>query len=257
MATSPLARHHVAIWYCDTEAVGADELARLDRRLSTDERMRRDRFVFERDRHDFTVAHAVARRALSHYAERAPEEWRFRTDSFGKPAIVEPQAGMPPLTFNLSHTRGLVACAVARGTRLGIDIERIEQVTEFEEIACRFFSPTEVCMLNACAPEEYSTRFLELWTLKEAYLKAIGRGMSVPLDSFAILFGADDGIKFAAPPDEDAGWNFLLAAVPTGARIAVAVQSAPGEQWGVSMHEASGGLCSAWRPVRRYGSWHL
>jgi 4'-phosphopantetheinyl transferase len=256
MATSRLARHHVAIWYCDTEAVVADELAHLERRLSTDERMRRDRFVFARDRHDFTVAHGLARGALSYYVDRAPDEWRFRTDSFGKPAIVEPQAGMPPLTFNLSHTRGRAACAIALDTRLGIDIERIERVTEFEEVAGRFFSPTEVSMLNACAPDEHGTRFLELWTLKEAYVKAIGRGMSLPFDSFAMSF-EEDRINFAPPPDEGTGWNFLLAEPPAGGRIAVAVQSAQGEPWGVSMHEASGRLCSAWQPLRRYGSWHL
>src|SRR5262245_17240681 len=161
--------------------------------LSTEERARRDRFVFDRDRRDFVAAHALVRRLLSRAGDTRAADWRFDIDAHGKPWVVTSQAGKPPLVFNLSHTHGLVACAVARGTTLGLDVERVDRIASGPDIAGRFFAPSEIRMLDRHAPDDYTGRFIELWTLKEAYIKAVGTGLAHPLDSFAFSFDGEAG----------------------------------------------------------------
>lgn len=249
--TAPIAADEVAVCYRLTEALDAAALGAMAAVLSAEERARRDRFVFDRDRRDFVAAHALARRMLARYAETSPEDWQFDTDTHGKPSVVAGQAGMPPLVFNLSHTHGLVACAVARGTSLGIDVERVDRMTMGPEIAARYFAAAEIRMLDAHAPEEYAGRFIELWTLKEAYIKAVGTGLAHPLDSFAFAFEGESGLRFAAPPGVAASdWQFLLAAPTANYRLAIAVSGSVGRPWRVTMQRAEREAGAAVRPIR-------
>jgi 4'-phosphopantetheinyl transferase len=212
----------VHVWYARTESLSAGELTSLEEILSSDERARRKRFAHDRDRRDYTAAHALVRRALSHYADVAPGQWRFETGRFGRPAISTKQAGDPPLNFNLSHTHGLVACAIGRGTRLGIDIERCDRVTEGVGIAARLFTPAEVWLLANTPRDEVEMRFVELWTLKESYIKAIGVGLSLPLNSFGFSFEGTSGLTFTCPASSSASWQFWLAELSATTRVAVA-----------------------------------
>src|SRR5262245_46753562 len=139
----------VAVWYQWTEGIGAVDRS-IDAVLSDGERARRDRFVFERDRRDFAAAHTLLRHVLSKYGDAAPADWRFEIESGGKPVLVDDQAGSPRLHFNLSHTNGLVACAVSRGCPVGIDVERCTRVVGAPQIAARYFTPQEQRLLDAC-----------------------------------------------------------------------------------------------------------
>ncbi len=212
--------------YRVTGRLGDDGAAEAVRWLSADERARHDRFVFARDRRDFAAAHALLRRTLSAHGPHAPHEWRFDTGEHGKPALPPSLAGDPPLVFNLSHTHGLVACVVSRGGDAGIDVETIDRVVSTRAIARRYFSPPELAALEACDPSRQQSRFIELWTLKESYLKAVGTGLTHPLNTFAFHFDPDGAIAFEPPDGVDAiGWQFELQAPSPRHRLAVALRT--------------------------------
>jgi 4'-phosphopantetheinyl transferase len=148
-----------------------------------------------------------------------PDEWRFVSAPHGKPQTIQ---GVP--SFNLSHTRGVVACVVAQSMAVGIDVERTDRRTDTGSIAERFFSPAEAAELRA-TPDDTRTRFVEIWTLKEAFVKAIGLGLSQPLDAFS--FSLDGSmIRFTAPPACcSTEWRFGLYAPYPDTRVAVAAHS--------------------------------
>ena len=213
--------NEVAVWVRETATLSTSDLTAMDALLSEDERDRRDRFVFARDRRDYTAAHALLRTVLSRYGDLSPHKWRFQTNRFGKPSLVDSQAAKGALAFNLSHTAGLVACAVTSGSRIGIDVEQCDRVNDCLALASHYFTPDECALLSACSREQLNTRFIELWTLKESYIKAVGVGLTLPLNAFG--FSIDDGsaLSFSCPGDATA-WQFWLAEV-AAARVAIAV----------------------------------
>ncbi len=205
-----LAAGDVHVWYCNIDDVrDADLLARYDALMTDGERVRHRRYYFERDRHMFLITRALVRTVLSHYADCEPAAWRFGANEYGRPHIVGPVSG--PF-FNLSNTPGLVACAVAHTERVGVDVEKITRRTEPLNIASRFFSASEVASLTSVPECEQRERFFALWTLKEAYIKARGMGLAIPLGQFS--YGLDDGpiyIRFdPALQDPADDWAFAL-----------------------------------------------
>ena len=167
-------------------------------RLTPEERVRRDRYVRDADRQAFVVTRALVRAVLSQHGPSAPDAWRFVTNAHGCPSVVDTQAGAPRLEFNVSHTGGLVALAVARGHRVGIDVEDARRVVR-EDLAGRFFAPAEVADLRGLPAAEQPRVFFDYWTLKEAYLKARGIGIGLPLAEITIL-ADDDPQTLAGPP---------------------------------------------------------
>lgn len=154
--------------------------------LTPEERARRARFYFPKGQTQYLLTRVLARVTLSLYADVAPSDWRFTPNAYGKPEIAEPaDAESRSLRFNLSNTEGLQACIVGRGRELGIDVEWTERRAETLEIAERFFSSAEVAELCAGPAHAQSERFYYYWTLKEAYIKARGAGLSIPLDRFS------------------------------------------------------------------------
>jgi 4'-phosphopantetheinyl transferase len=195
--------------------------------LSVEERARRDRFVLERDRRDFAEAHALTRRVLSLYESVEPQDWTFAVTAEGKPYLPPDQAGTPALLFNLSHTRGLVACAVTRGADVGLDVESIDRAVNTRGISKRFFTKAEDAAIHECPDDERQARFIEFWTLKEAYIKAIGRGLACPLDEFGFSLMGASGLRFEAPAGAGSEeWSFAMFAPLPNARMAVAVRRA-------------------------------
>lgn len=150
--------------------------------LSDGERHRHEAFHFEDDRNLYLVAHALLRTSLSRYADVEPKDWMFKCEEFSKPRVD--LIGADSIQFNLSHTRGLAACVVARDSEVGIDVERIDRQVNSDAIASRYFSKLEAKQLAALSGSERDRRFVELWTLKEAYVKACGGGLSMKLDTF-------------------------------------------------------------------------
>jgi 4'-phosphopantetheinyl transferase len=213
----------VLVWYALTESLSEPATTEARDLLSPDERARGERFRFADDRRDFTVAHALLRRALTQHEGVPPSQWVFQTGPQGKPFLAPAQSA---LEFNLAHTRGLVACALTKAGMVGVDVESIERAVNCDEIAERYFSETEILALQECRGAERQTRFIELWTLKEAYLKAIGAGLSNPLGDFGFELHGTSGLRFSAPPGTaSTDWRFALFAPSTRHRMAVAVRT--------------------------------
>jgi 4'-phosphopantetheinyl transferase len=159
--------------------VSSVELARRRDLLSDQERARADRFHFAKDREAHIAAHGALRLILAKHLNCPAAEILFKEGTNGKPAV----AG---LRFNLSHSANLGLVAVTSDRELGVDVEHIDPHRADVSVAHRFFSPSEASALEALPPEQQTVAFLNCWTRKEAYLKAIGLGLSVPLDSFDV-----------------------------------------------------------------------
>ncbi|WP_425089188.1 4'-phosphopantetheinyl transferase family protein [Stappia sp.] len=180
--------------------------------LSEAERDRAGRFRFARHARQSRLAHALKRHALSRHVPRiAPADWRFAVADHGKPYVAD-VADAP--VFNLSHSDGMIALAVASSTgtglRLGIDVEAMNRQVS-EGVAERFFAPREVADLQALPGHARDDRFFALWALKESYIKAVGMGLAIPLDSFAFRFAGEDGrsLSFCADrEDRPEDWRF-------------------------------------------------
>jgi len=173
--------------------------------LSDTEQQRLMRFRFEPDRLMFLAARALVRLTLSRCSDVRPEAWQFKTGTHGRPEISHPRS---PLRFSLSHTKGLAACAVILERDIGLDVEALTRELAID-VARRFFSEREVDELLRTPIDGRAIRFLEYWTLKEAYVKARGLGLSLPLDRFSVYNTTHNtwGISFeAALIDDPARW---------------------------------------------------
>ena len=215
----------VHVWHVVPELVSDPTLLRrYEVLLSPDERARQARFAFPADRHVYLVARALVRTTLSQYAEVEPQAWTFKAGQYGRPEIAGP-SDVPPLRFSLSHTAGLVALAVALRVEVGIDVEGIHTRASGLDIARRYFALSEADDLEALPPERQDRAFLEYWTLKEAYIKATGLGLSVPLKSFAFELTDPPAIRFDAGPGDSSEWHFLWLDLSPHHVSALAVRS--------------------------------
>lgn len=213
------------------EPVPAGEVGSLTSLLEPDERSRAERFQFERDRNAFVLAHALLRRVLSRYERVQPDSWRFTAGPWGKPEIAGPIK--TSLRFNLSHTRGFVACAVTRHRDVGVDVERLDPISDMLTLAARFFSPPEVASLRVLRNSEQVRRFYQLWTLKEAYVKACGLGLSLPVDWITFTIDGDQvTASLDARLDDDvSAWRFARFSPTSRHHVAMAVRSPSVAVW--------------------------
>jgi phosphopantetheinyl transferase len=216
----------VYIWYRSTTSLDGEAVKFADQHLSTEERDRRDRLRFAADRRDFTIAHDLLRRSLSRYVDLPPTDWRFSTNEYGKPSFEGIDPHVQALSFSLSHTRGCVACAITSNAPLGVDVERVDQSQCVQEIADRYFSEKEAGWLRRCSAELRHIRFAELWTLKEAFLKAVGVGLSGSLTNVSFRFYEPARIEFSGPSTIDPHeWHFALFEPVYNMRLGIAVRS--------------------------------
>lgn len=217
----------VHVWYVFSDRVtDAGVLRRFAGMLTPDEATRRDRFVFDRDRHQFLVTRGLVRTLVSHYVGISPADCAFTTNRHGRPSLAHLPPGVS-LNFNLSHTSGLIACALTLEREVGIDVEDIERNRVDDGVPGRFFSPAEAAALASLPAAERHARFFDYWTLKEAYIKARGMGLSLPLDGFSLHLDPPDTprISFAASIDDDpASWQFVQSRPSARHRLAVAVR---------------------------------
>jgi 4'-phosphopantetheinyl transferase len=167
----------------DVSGVTPEQWTAFAALLDDAERARAARFAFEEDRQSYIAAHALLRAELSRRAGRAPQDWRFAATALGKPFLLEPPRD---LRFSLTHTRGMVAVAVAEGVEIGVDVESDDRRAESMKLAERFFAPEEVALLRNVDGAARRELFFTIWTIKEAVVKATGQGLSRALDSFAV-----------------------------------------------------------------------
>jgi 4'-phosphopantetheinyl transferase len=176
--------HEVHVWKAHLRRQ-SPSIQSLIPTLSPDELARAKRFYFQKDREHFIVARGLLRVILGRYLNREPSQLQFCYNPYGKPAL-SCQSGSHGLRFNLSHSHGLALYAITRGREIGVDIERIRPDMVEDQIAERFFSPGEVRALRSLPPSLQPVGFFNCWTRKEAYIKAKGKGLSLPLDQFDV-----------------------------------------------------------------------
>ena len=194
--------------------------------LTADERQKAERFRFEKDRRHFINSRGALRSILGRYLGIQPEYLRFSYNSYGKPALVD-GTGVETLRFNVSHAAGLALYALTSKREIGIDVEFSREDFASMEIAERFFSPAEVEALRALSPDARTPAFFNCWTRKEAYIKALGKGLSHPLHSFTVSLAAEEPVALLITendPGEASEWTLKELPVGDGYVAAVAVR---------------------------------
>jgi 4'-phosphopantetheinyl transferase len=213
----------VAVWWMNFDSPPVGVVGRWRSCLDPSERAQAERFHFREDRETYIAAHWLVRTALASVGGVSPGDWRFVAERLGKPGI-DPALGRPELKFNLAHSRGFVACAVTLGSEIGIDVEAISSRHSGLDIAAHFFSPAEVAILRATAPDRQHEVFLRFWTLKEAFIKATGEGLSRPLDSFSFVLDPV-AISFSQDQtDKAARWQFIEVRPTAQHLLALAIE---------------------------------
>ncbi len=202
----------------------ASEIPALLQILCEDERRKAAQFSFQEVREPFIVGRAVLRGILGRYLQVDPERVRFSYGPHGKPAIA-PECGGEGISFNMSDSCGLAIYAVARGRQVGIDLERMRSDVPCERMAKRFFAEAELKALMALPADQRQEGFFNCWTRKEAYLKAIGKGLSVPLKNVTVSLAPSEPAVILAIQDDSghAGPWSLVALHPDPAYSAALV----------------------------------
>lgn len=185
----PLRPREIHVWHASLDHPPVP-LELLRRSLSAEERERSARLAFDERRARFDAAHGLARWILGTYAGRRPEELRFSVGPHGKPHLKGRDSADTALDFNMSDSAGHLLIGITQGAALGVDLELLRPVKDLEGIAGRFFAPAEVERLQAVPAAQRARAFFECWTRKEAFVKAVGDGLQIPLDSFEVTFGS-------------------------------------------------------------------
>ncbi len=233
------------VWFVRTDA--PEDPAVLDafeRVLSPDERERRQRFVMEDGRREYLVSHGFLRLVLSRYADVEPGAWRFVRSAYGKPEIIPPTARpeLRSLSFNLTHTSGLAAVVLAWGCEAGIDAETLGRPDPSVDLVGRCLSPEEWAHLHTLPAESRKHQFLDYWTLKEAYLKARGVGLSLPLEGITFRWTPGEPIEAAFTSevrDDPQTWQFVRLTPTAQHKLAVAIRRPADTDLAISLAEFS------------------
>ncbi len=198
--------------------------------LSPEELQRSQKFLNSRDAQRYIAAHGVLRHILSRYAPISPQEWKFKTNHYGKP-VLRADTRSPDLYFSLSYTDKYFACAISHEPVIGLDLEKITPTEDLVNQIQRYCSPEEQQILKSLTVHQRQRQFFKLWTLKEAFVKARGIGLVYPIralsfdlsDELSICVSVDD-----EPATESTHWYFELYPLEEDHFVSVAVQNKRG-----------------------------
>ena len=229
----------VHVWRASL-CVSAASLRTFEGTLTGDEYARAERFYFQKHRERFIAGRGLLRNILSRYLGKEPDRLRFCYNSYGKPALIE-EADADGLCFNLSHSHVMALYAVTREREIGIDIEYFRPDVETEKLAERFFSPREAAALRALPEHLRKKAFFNCWTRKEAYIKAEGKGLAIPLNAFDVSLTPGEPaalLHSQRHPQETSRWVLRALDPEPGYAAALAVK---GHDWKLK--------CWQWAPT--------
>lgn len=209
--------------YTTPLTVSETVLPALRQLLSDDERARADRFIDAHVGVRFTVGRAALRLLLGNRLSRPPESLDFDYGAKGKPALRHADLG-----FNVSHSGDLAVIAIAPQRAVGIDIERYRDDLDHLKLARRFFSDAERDDIDSLPLDQRQDAFYACWTRKEAYMKAVGDGFSIPLNAFRVSVPPDEPpalLHVRSDPEEPSRWTLRDLTVPAGYRACIAIQA--------------------------------
>ncbi len=228
---TPLEQGCLHLWLCRSDmSISHSMHASYWAMLNTAERQQYDRFRFKHLRRNYLLTRVLLRSTLSKYVLAVePKQWTFGVGQYGKPYIEHIEGG--ELEFNLSHAGSWIALAVRRGEPVGIDIEPIPTGHNVIEAVSKYFTGPEIDWLSQHERSHQRDAFIRLWVMKEAYIKATGRGLSASLDSFAVEFIENDGVRIydpASSPESTVSapyWQMALLDLDRNYRIGLALIS--------------------------------
>ena len=212
---------NVHVWVCLTDPLPSQEVIQDCRALlSTTEKASADRFVYPNHGHTYVLAHALVRNVLAHHLKQNPTDFRFGKGEHGRPFLL----GASNLNFNLSHTHGLAACAIYQDS-IGVDVEKPRNNVDVEKLGQRVLTNAERETLDLTVPPGQS-RFFDYWTIKEAYSKARGLGITMPFGEIDFRINADSMFKpsLEKVKDTDENWFMQCHNVTGNFRLAVAAR---------------------------------
>ena len=200
-----LSEEEVHIWRADLEVDECFQSSLL-KHLSPDEKNRAGKFRFAKDRCNFVAARGILRLLLGKYLEIKPAEISFQYSKFGKPGIANNNS----LQFNISHSQNIALFAFTKRFNIGVDVEFVNPSIEVKDIATNFFSTNEIMNLLALPEKQQALGFFNCWTRKEAFIKAVGEGLSFPLDKFEVSLEPDKPAELLAThwePEAVSKWS--------------------------------------------------
>ena len=222
VAGTTLARNEAHVWWASLDASAA-HVRRFAGLLSTDEARRGRSFHFERDQRRFVVGRGLLRTILGRYLGTDPRRLRFDYGRHGKPALAG-ELGVDGLRFNLAHSEDVAVFAVALGSEIGVDVECLRPVPDADRIAKDCFSARENAVYSAMGPGLRLRAFFDCWTRKEAFVKAIGDGLTHPLDTFDVSLAPDEPARLVqVHGDLQATARWSLQALDGGPHCAAAL----------------------------------
>ena len=237
--TLVLPNNAVHVWRASLH-MSAPYLRAFEDTLAADERARAERFYFQKHREHFIAGRGLLRDIVSRYLHREPDQLRFCYNIYGKPSLIE-ETSAEGLCFNLSHSHGIALYAFTHGREIGVDIEYFRPDVEAEKLAERFFSPREAAVLRALPEHLRKEGFFNCWTRKEAYIKAEGQGMSIPLSTFDVSLTPGESaalLRTQNHPQETARWSLQALNPAPNYAAALAVK---GHDWTLK--------CWQWSPM--------
>ena len=225
---SNLATDEIHVWIIHTTDAALDAPDRSEI-LDPAERARASRLRSELDRRRFVRRRVALREILARYTGVAAGDLRFTTNAWGRPELAA-QGGAFALRFNTSRSGAIAVVGVSAAGRIGLDVEQLRVVDDAQAIAARFFAPAEAAALAALPATERSEAFMNAWTRKEAIVKGLGGGLSIPLDSFEVSLGPGDPAsirRWGVPGAADDRWQILSFTPVPGYVAALALDHEP------------------------------
>ncbi len=234
--------NEIRIWICRRDKISSPkELSHCRDLLSDAERRREEEFRLPCDRHAYLVTRAMQRLLLSRSTTIDPHALEFDRGFFGRPSLRQASTNSADLDFNLSHDGDIIVLGIAHGAKIGIDVIASACRPSFETVARRFFQHSEIAALEALPVDVRADAFLQLWALKEAYVKMLGDGLSIPFNTFGFCLKDPSFIEFRAHKEDkrSPAPSFLLLRPVDGVVLALCTKMAGRTAPALSLYEFS------------------